>query len=618
VIRLLVAVALSGLMAAQAAKPVRHPIPPGAGSISGRVVDAATKRPLPGATVQLSPLGRFSEWAPGIDADPSKRVTTGDTGAFRFTDLGPVDYTVTAWLDGYSEGAAGKTWSRGSPAPVRIGQDQRLTGLDILLWPAAELTGRVMDERGEVLAGASVRAMGEAFVNGLREFSGYGAYATTDERGEYRMSMIPPARFVLCVQPSYRSYAIPPLSAAQRHAGGTAPRQSFGPIVPSMLIAPDGRHLVLIDLLPPAPNANERPRTFVATCAPSATTASDATVVEMKSGQIHAPDLIVQSRPAIRVAGLLMGPNGPLPHTWLRLQPVVPDPALGFAVAQALTAADGSFVFLIAPSGSYVWDITVPNPPPTVTPSASGFPAMYHPDYGSTDENGYWVPDPIVVGTEDVSELVLTARRGVTVRGTIAFDPVPGAGDVRPRGTVAISAGADRFAGRRASVVQDRFEIRGVKPGRYAMTATAGSSEWTVAEIAAGGNNLLDTHLQVGGEDIDGIVVRVSRYPSVISGIVRDATARILPSATVVVFPAESGAWNVYVQDAAPRMRSVRAVGGQYRFDGLPPGDYRVAAIEDSLMVRWPDPALLATLAASAQRVVLQSGDTRTIDLVKR
>ena len=578
-------------------------IPPGKGVIAGRVIDAVSKRPVSGAMVRLWPRGMYD----------GPKVTTGNTGEFQFSSLGSFEYELTAERGGYVEGAVGKTWARGSRAPVLLEQDQTLTGLEILMWPMGELTGKVVDERGVPVAGVQVRAINQETSEESQESSRHLGSGSTDQHGEYRFAVQSPGRAILCVDAYYSSYAIPALAPNQRRVTDAPAIGEFSR-PPSMLISADGRYLVTFSLLPPPATANGESQAYVSTCAPSSTSSSEAAVVEFKSGSTVVPDLILQPRRSIRISGRLLGPSGALGQTWLRLAYADEDRTFAFLPAQALTAIDGTFSFLIVPPGSYRWEVSVPNPPPTVTPSVSGFPSLYSPDYGTTDTNGYWIADPLEAGGGDITDLTLMATRGVTVSGTVIFDGAPAPkGERRP--SVSLKTAREIYGGRMGEVTEGgKFEIQGVKPGRYGLDAYA--QDFSIVEMTSGANDLIDGPLIVGEEGVTGVVVRMSAQPASISGVVRTTSNAIVYSPTVVIFPGDSRAWKTYGRQL--RIRSIRGVAGRYEFKGLPPGDYHVAAIDDALMARWLNPSLFASLERTAQRVALQAGEQLTINLVKR
>ena len=54
---------------------------------------------------------------------------------------------------------------------------------------------------------------------------------------------------------------------------------------------------------------------------------------------------------------------------------------------------------------------------------------------------------------------------------------------------------------------------------------------------------------------------------------------------------------------------------GVYTLRGLPPGEYFVCASDDVDQGEWYDPELLQTLRARSSKIMLQEGDTKSLDL---
>src|SRR5688500_9835487 len=95
-----------------------------AGSISGRVTDAITGEPLPGARVT----------AMSGDSTVAARAQSGADGRFHLPDLGPGSHVVTAALIGYRE-------SRETTADVSAGGT---SNVDIALTPLPPQLGTVV------------------------------------------------------------------------------------------------------------------------------------------------------------------------------------------------------------------------------------------------------------------------------------------------------------------------------------------------------------------------------------------------------------------------------------------------------------------------------------------
>jgi Carboxypeptidase regulatory-like domain/PDZ domain len=103
-----------------------------ASSLAGRVIDAATRVPVAGAKVTL-------EASASSEADPESEVTDAQ-GAFRFTRLTPGRYRATAVTEhGYGR-SAGSTL---------VGLAQHVDGMEIELFPARRVAGRIVTATGE-------------------------------------------------------------------------------------------------------------------------------------------------------------------------------------------------------------------------------------------------------------------------------------------------------------------------------------------------------------------------------------------------------------------------------------------------------------------------------------
>ena len=88
--------------------------PQGTGLVLGRVVDAASGRPIPGATVTLG-SGPTPSFGPNSQAPPS--AMTNSAGHFLFRDLAGGSYPVTATAPGTSAAptAGGRRTGRRDP-----------------------------------------------------------------------------------------------------------------------------------------------------------------------------------------------------------------------------------------------------------------------------------------------------------------------------------------------------------------------------------------------------------------------------------------------------------------------------------------------------------------------
>jgi hypothetical protein len=130
------------------------------------------------------------------------QTDTRADGTFFFPSVPPAGYTFEASHAGYLGNSYGDTseLSAGFKAPAfqEVTAGQRLTGVRITLTLGGVLHGRVMDDRGDAVVGASVQAFRTQFRNGLRERVVV-QRATTNDLGEYRLFMLRPGEYAVAV-----------------------------------------------------------------------------------------------------------------------------------------------------------------------------------------------------------------------------------------------------------------------------------------------------------------------------------------------------------------------------------------------------------------------------------
>jgi len=228
----------------------------------------------------------------------------------------------------------------------------------------------------------------------------------------------------------------------------------------------------------------------------------------------------------------------------------------------------------------------------------------------------YWISQPVTVGKEDVSDLVVELRPAIRVEGHIEF---------RSGGRVVPAPPTMR----NALVI---FETPYGEPGRFVAsgqgrqfaTVAAGGqyfvrpydrSGWFVQSITAGDKDVTDKLFDLRS-DMTSIVVTYTDSPSVVSGSVTAWSGVGPVSAMVLAFPADARLWRGY--GASPRnlKSAVTSPAGAFRFEHLPAGGYYVVAIDAADADDWMNPEALEALAKQATTVMITAGDSpRTLDL---
>jgi protocatechuate 3,4-dioxygenase beta subunit len=176
------------LVAIDAPRTWQGPPGPGHATISGTVRAADTGLPLRDAEVRLG----------GGPLKTPRGVFTDAQGRYRFEDIAPGKYTLSASKLGYARTGHGQDAAPGEPKPLVV--EGLLEGIDFRLVRAGVIVVQVMDHYGEPLAGATVnvfRAGPGADTRKLVSASeqGFPGFPTTDDRGEVRMFNLAPGPY---------------------------------------------------------------------------------------------------------------------------------------------------------------------------------------------------------------------------------------------------------------------------------------------------------------------------------------------------------------------------------------------------------------------------------------
>ena len=194
-------------------------LPAGTAEISGSVVDD-NGRPLPGAQIELFAFGKSNKMKRG-EADAG--------GAFAFTGVPAGTYRLLAALPGYSMAADGFT-SVGLSNPstlgtgVTVGEGERQGGVTVTLVPWGSVSGRIVDDVGEPVQGASVTLLVTRFLNGRqRLIHARPQTQTTDDHGEFRIYGVNQGRYILSASIGETTAAdLPGYGPTYYPGGGTA------------------------------------------------------------------------------------------------------------------------------------------------------------------------------------------------------------------------------------------------------------------------------------------------------------------------------------------------------------------------------------------------------------
>jgi hypothetical protein len=154
--------------------------------IRGRVT-TVDGRPLAQADVTIS--------APRLQ-QPRRESTDAD-GRYEARGLAADAYTISVSKTGFATTEFGQRRTSYPGRRVTVGDGEVLEHIDVVLPHAGTIAGRVSDENGDPVMGATVSLLEMRFVNGRRRLVESGNRRSTNDLGRFRLYGVQPGRYVL-------------------------------------------------------------------------------------------------------------------------------------------------------------------------------------------------------------------------------------------------------------------------------------------------------------------------------------------------------------------------------------------------------------------------------------
>ncbi|HYT76842.1 MAG TPA: carboxypeptidase-like regulatory domain-containing protein [Vicinamibacterales bacterium] len=501
------------------------------------------------------PLRRVQVRLSGESLPDGRNASTNGLGQYEIRDLPAGRFTLNATRAGYLSVAYGQSRPGEPGRPIELSDAQVLDKTDLVLPHTALISGHILDEAGEPLAGATVLVMQMRFFNGRRRLLPVRGNAITDDTGQFRLSGLEPGEYY--VQASSR----------ETWEGDPPERQMLG---------------FLPTFFPSSPNVGEAQRVRVRTGQEAAGT--DISLLPGKVGHISGTVFNSQGQP-LAGEGVNLGVE------------IHGENFMSMSSAQSTKVnPDGTFMFRNIAPAEYHLNVRTPATMDRPSEAANLIVSLVGGDVEGlsivTSAAG-GLTGRIVVEGESALPTPLTklSVRPLPVDRDTAINilGVPDNGRVRDDGT---------------------FELKGIV-GSNRLGVGPLPEGWAIRRIEQGGRDYTTAPIDGQGQAIDGImIVLTDRFP-LISGVVKDEKG-IAVGGTMILFPEDSSLW---VED----LRTIRTArpdqSGLFTLRSVRPGDYFGIAVPTVRNNEWNDPEYLESLREHATRISVKEGDKAQIEL---
>jgi protocatechuate 3,4-dioxygenase beta subunit len=537
------------VLARQAMRPAdTRAIAAGTGVIRGRVV-STEGRAIPNAMVRLMALA---------DITQSRATRADEDGRFEFSELGAGKFDLVASKVGYSvpsNGLPGGNSPLRSRPTVDLADGEKRDRIDVVLARWSALSGRIVDEYGDPLQGASVQVMQVRYQAGRRRLVGaLAAGHVTDDLGRYRLYALAPGQYVVSATIGAVSTSDVPGYARSYFPGTTIPVQA---------------QFVSVEL------------------------SQDVTGIDFP---------MARARTA-RVAGSVLTPDGePTMGGNLTLRSSLRSASVTAEEVGARILPDGRFEFPNVAPGQYIIQANRGRVKPWLEGEFGTLPVVVD----DADVTGLVLQ--MSAGSSVTGRFTFDTVDRSTSLSPVAFELT----------TTAIDADLSPTNGLAVADVHDdwTFAMAGLN-GPRRLQLTSAPRGWAVKEIRLRGIDVTDRALPFGRaeQSLTDVEVIVTDRVNELTGSVTADNARPVPGSFVVVFSTDRDRW--YPSSRFMR-RTMAESEGAFRISGLPFGNYYVAAVTrlpSDGADAWQDPELLQSLIPIAATVTLSEGDRQVVNL---
>ncbi len=450
-------------------------------------------------------------------------------GNFVFDEVEPGRYTLSADRAGYVRGVYGPRANANAPLVLTAGQ--KMTGLSIKLTPEGTISGKITDEDGDPVGRAQVIIYQSRYQNGRRYLVMAGsAVNSTATDGTFQFSGLAAGRYYLTAN-DLQGFVL------------TGPSEVPGTKGPEM--------------------------SYVATYYPNGTDPSSAVGIDVTPGnEVRGIEIRLQKARIFRVSGRL-DPNAP--STNMALQLVSQDSPdawiLNSSRAMSQVRPDGTFTFEHVLSGTYLIRSQAFR-----SNNESGSATLQYSRQVVTISNANVdnIEVRLIPAGEISGRIVMEGREQAAqsvaqiARTNIGLVPL----QIGFGGNIGIQSNAD-----------GTFIMKNVPPDIYHVTVNVLPAGTYAKTIRFGGADVTKSALDTTSGASGQLEVVLSPEAADLSGVVHNAQGDVVAGVPVSLWEPDTP--NT-LPDALVNRSATTDQNGHFQFRNLAPGEYRVAAWEQS------------------------------------
>ncbi len=549
------------------------------GRITGKVLNAITGEPVRKATVSLQPAGAQQGQGGGggqpggpFGGGQSRGLSaaTDNAGTFVFENVNPGNYRLSGEKTGFIRSSFGGRGAGAIGSQLTIAAGTEKADVIVRITPQGIVSGRILDEDGEPMEGVSIQLLRPQYFASQRRMMGTAGNQSND-RGEFRITNVAPGKYYMQIQ---------------RMSNGNMPiqqgKEEFG--YPKLFF-------------PGVEALEQAQRVEVGAGQEVSNLQMALRKVRVYRVRGHVPGIAAPAgqQAGAQGGGRRGGGNGMV----IQLRPDggasdMMGPGFGPGMGGGQVRADGSFEIAGVTPGAYKL---------TLSSFGEGRPKVV----GSLK---------LSVGNDNVEGVVLAPSPLVSFQGKIVVEGDKTAVNLKSVRIQLMSTDMGGLGGIPGiQVAEDgSFSATELSQDKYRITVNPGAAAYVKA-ITVGGQNILDTALDLSGGGGGPMEVILSTKIATVNGMVEKQKQDDAPGSIVIAIAGANGTLSLLSTASGQSPLARVDDNGKFSIANLPPGEYKLIAFEEIDLATASDPEFLKKFEDRAATVKIGEGESKSATL---